>query len=353
MKSNMTSISRSRPSSNGKLDLNRLTDEQLLDLRICDLGVKIEGTVLEERIGELYEELESRGFQFRPHFWLSDGWYTPDGVPGIAIPFYLAHPRLIRLERRMMLEAEGASESQCMRILRHETGHALDNAYRLRRMRRYREVFGRVSQPYRSYYEPRPFSKKFVLHFDMWYAQAHPVEDFAETFAVWLRPRSRWRKQYEAWPALKKLQFVHELMHEVREKKPVVISRRHIDTVRQLKQTLREHYQKKRDFYGLDHPGFYDRDIRRLFSDAEEHRENPTAASYLKRARPHLRETVARWTGEYQYTIDQVLREIITHCREHRLRLRSVEEETTRELLVLLTIQTMNYLHGGRHRIAL
>ncbi|MCA9095069.1 MAG: putative zinc-binding metallopeptidase [Planctomycetaceae bacterium] len=349
----MTSNSRSRHSSNGKFDLDRLTDEELLDIRICDLGVKIEGTVLEERIEELYEELDSRGFNFRPHFWLSDGWYTPDGVPGVAIPFYLAHPRLIRLERRLMLEAEGATETQCMRILRHETGHAIDNAYRLRRRRRYRDVFGRVSQPYRSYYEPRPYSKKFVLHFDMWYAQAHPVEDFAETFAVWLRPRSRWRKQYEGWPALKKLQFVHDLMQEVREKKPVVVSRQHVDTVRQLKQTLRQHYEKKRDFYGLNHPGFYDRDIRRLFSDADEHRDNPTAASYLKRVRRSLRETVARWTGEYQYTIDQVLKEIISHCREHRLRLRSDEEDTTRELLVLLTIQTMNYLHGGRHRIAL
>lgn len=337
----------------GRRGLNRLSDDELLDLRFCDLELKIEGTFLEERIEELYEELEARGFDFRPHFWLSDGWYTPDGVPGVAIPFYLAHPRLIRLERRQMLEAEGASQNQCMRILRHETGHALDNAYRLRRMRRYREVFGRVSQPYRSYYEPRPFSKKFVLHFDMWYAQAHPVEDFAETFAVWLRPRSRWRKQYEGWPALKKLQFVHDLMQEIREKKPVVVSRQHVDTLRQMKQTLRQHYQKKRDFYGLDHPGFYDRDIRRLFSDAPEHRENPTAAAFLKRVRGSVRETVARWTGETQYTIDQVLREIINHCREQRLRLRTDEEEATRELLVLLSIQTMNYLHGGRHRIAL
>lgn len=348
-----TTRSRTTRSAVTPRNLDQMTEEELLDLRICDLNVRIEDTPLEDRIRDLFEELDEREFVFRPHFWLSDGWYTPDGIPGVAIPFYLAHPRLIRLERRQMLEAEGAANNDCMRILRHETGHAIDNAYRLRRKRSYREVFGHVSQPYRSYYEPRPYSKKFVLHFDMWYAQAHPVEDFAETFAVWLRPRSRWRKQYEGWPALKKLQYVHDLMQDIRGTKPLVASRQHVDPLRQIRQTLRQHYKKKRDFYGLDHPGFYDRDIRRLFSDAEEHQGNPSAAAFVKQVRRQLRETVARWTGETQYTIDQVLKEIISHCREFKLRLRTTQKQTTHELLVLLTVQTMNYLHGGKHRIAL
>lgn len=322
-------------------------------MRMCDLGVKIERTPLADYIDELYGELESRGIGFRPHFWLSDEWFSPDGVPGVAMPFYLAHPRLIRLERRQMLEAEGAAQESCMKILRHETGHAIDTAYRLRRKRSYGEVFGKVSQPYRDYYQPRPFSKKYVLHFDMWYAQAHPVEDFAETFAVWLRPRSRWRTQYKGWPARKKLEFVNELMHEIRDEKPAVTSRRHVEPVKNIRTTLREHYQKKREHYGIDHPGFYANDLRRLFSDEVQHKKNPTAASFIKRCRRELRETVARWTGQYQYTIDQVLKEMVLHCKEQRLRLRTSERQTKQDLLVLLSVQTMNYLHGGRHRVAL
>jgi hypothetical protein len=347
------SKSTNRRASGRPAHLHRLTDEQLLDVRICDLGVKIESSMLSHRVTELYDELEARGIVFRPHFWLSDEWFTPDGVPGVAIPFYLAHPRLIRLERKQMLDAEGSSHEWCMKILRHEVGHAIDNAYRLRRRRRYGEVFGKVSQPYRDYYQPKPYSKNFVLHFDMWYAQAHPVEDFAETFAVWLRPRSRWRRRYAGWPALKKLRYVHELMQEIREEKPLVTSRQHVEPLQQIRRTLREHYEKKREFYGIDHPGFYDPNLRRLFSDSPQHKDKPTAASFLKRARRELREIVARWTGEYEYTIDQVLKEMIAHCTAEKLRLRHSEDETKQDMLVLLSVQTMNYLHGGRHRIAL
>ena len=66
-----------------------------------------------------------------PHAWLSDEWFSPDNTPGIAIPFYLAHPRLMRLERRQILEVEGGTASECLRILRHETGHVVQHAYRL------------------------------------------------------------------------------------------------------------------------------------------------------------------------------------------------------------------------------
>jgi hypothetical protein len=129
-------------------DLDSVSDEELLDLRICNLGIQIEGSVVEERIEQLYEELAERGVSFRPHCWFTDEWFSPDGVPGIGIPFYLGHPRLMRLERKQMLEVEGGTHEWCMKILRHEAGHAIDTAYRLRRRRQFRDVFGKVSQPY-------------------------------------------------------------------------------------------------------------------------------------------------------------------------------------------------------------
>src|SRR5512142_2577457 len=129
-------------------DWPALPDAQLLDVRMKDLPLGIEGSGLEPRIAELRAELESRDLRFPLHFYLADEWFTSDGVSSIAIAFYLAHPRLSQLEKAQMLEVEGGDHQWCMRILRHEAGHAIDNAYALRRRRQRRELFGSPHQPY-------------------------------------------------------------------------------------------------------------------------------------------------------------------------------------------------------------
>ena len=136
-------------------------------------------------------------------------------MPGIAIPFYLAHPRLRRLELTQVLEIEGGTREWCMMILRHEAGHAIENAYRLRQRPKRQALFGKSSEPYPDSYAPKPYSRSFVVHLDSWYAQSHPDEDFAETFAVWLTPGSNWRERYAGWPALRKLEYVDELMRGI------------------------------------------------------------------------------------------------------------------------------------------
>jgi hypothetical protein len=329
-----------------------LDDDALLDLRLCDLPLTINGTKLEERINELYAELAARNLTFRPHFWLSDEWFTPDGVSGVAIPFYLAHPRLEKLEGTMMLEVEGGTHAWCMQILRHEAGHTFDNAFALQRRRKRLKLFGPTSQEYPEYYTPKPYSKSFVLHLDMWYSQSHPDEDFAETFAVWLTPDSDWRKRYADWPALRKLEYMDELMRSLAGQKPPKVSRRTVGPLSRLKKTLREHYDRKRAYYGIEYPDFYDRDLRRLFAEHDAG-GSMTAARFLSRIRKDVCRRVARWTGEYQYTIDQVIEDMIARCRELGLRLDKPEEQARLEFIVLLTVQTMNYLHSGRHRVAL
>ena len=328
-------------------------DERLLDVRLCDLPVSIEGSLVEEQIRQLSSELEAQHLLFRPHFWLSDEWFTPDGVPGIAIPFYLVHPRLAKLELNQMLEVEGGTPEWCMRILRHETGHAIENAYHLRRRRRRQELFGKSSRPYPDFYSPKPYSKSFVLHLDMWYAQSHPDEDFAETFAVWLTPGSMWRERYVGWPALKKLEYMDGLLRELAGTPPPVTSQQRVDPLCDLQKSLREHYKAKREHYGLAYPTFYDRELRRLFSALPEFKANKTAAGFLTRLRKEVRRKVAGWTGEYQYTIDQVLEVMISRCRELNLRLTVPEDQAKLDFAILLTVQTMNYLHSGRHRVAL
>lgn len=343
---------RSAPAPAAPPEWEGWSDEQLLDLRLCDLGLRIRGSELEPRIKELYRELRAAGFErFRPHFWLSDDWYTPDGVPGVAIPFYMAHPRLARLEFAQMLEVEGGTPEWCMRILRHEAGHALDNAYRLRRRHRRQQLFGLSSKPYPEYYTPRPYSRSFVLHLEPWYAQSHPDEDFAETFAVWLTPDSPWRARYHDWPALKKLEYVDGLMREIATQAPSVVNRRTVDALPRLQKTLREHYAEKRQRYGVDYSNVFDRDLRRLFSDAPEARGNPSAAAFIRRARREVRTLVARWTGEYQYVINQVIDEIDKRCRELNLRLAGDAERAKLDFTIFVAVQTMHFLHSGRHRV--
>jgi len=338
------------PSPEGWADL---PDEGLLDLRFNQLGLTIEGSWLEGRIATLNEELAARGLVFHPHFWLSAEWFTPDGVPGIAIPFYLAHPRLMKLEKSQMLEVEGGDVEWCMQILRHEAGHAIDNAYNLRRRRKRVRLFGKPSEPYPDFYLPRPYSKSFVLHLDSWYSQSHPDEDFAETFAVWLTPDSDWRRRYADWPALRKLEYMDELMRGVAHTRPPVRSRRQLEPLERLRTTLRRHYAKKREHYGLEYPNFWDRDLRRLFSDAEEHRQQKRASKFMQAVRKDVRRLVAEWTGAYQYTIDRVLEDMVDRADELNLRLQDPEDQTKIDFTVLVTVQTMNYLHSGRHRVAL
>jgi hypothetical protein len=330
-----------------------LTDEQLLRLRFCDLDLKIERTLVAQRIKRLYDELGERGFVFRPYFWLSSEWFSPDGYSGMAVPFYMTHPRLARLEKRQMYEVEGWGERQCMRILRHETGHTLENAYRLHYRKRWQQLFGSGAAPYPQYYNPKPYSKSYVIHLDMWYAQSHPSEDFAETFAVWLNPNSRWKSRYRDWPAIKKLEYVDEVMSEIAHKRPAVTTRRQLDPLRSLAQTLGEHYEKKRAHYALTRPTFYDADLLRLFSNDPKLRKNKLASRFLREIKPELRRLVAKWTGQYQYTIEKVLDDMIKRCRELRLRLKSSTELTTLESVVMITVQSMNYLHSGHHRVAL
>lgn len=324
--------------------------EKLLQVRMCDLGVTIAGTWLEECVEELYGELEARGLRLKPHCWLSDEWFSPAGIAGIAIPFYLAHPRLRRLERQQMLEVEGGTRLECMRILRHEAAHAYQHAYQVHRRRRWQQLFGKSSRKYPEYYRADPGSKRYVQHLRLWYAQAHPDEDFAETFAVWLRPRSSWRKRYAGWPALKKLEYVDELMAELAGQRPPTVDRRRVDSLATLRRTLAEHYIEKRSHYAVSYPDTYDRDLRRLFGEPVDPQRGEAASAFLRRHRAEIRQLVSRWTGEYQFTLDTVLSDMIGRCRELRLRAVGSERRLKLDFTVLLTVKTMHVLYSTARR---
>jgi hypothetical protein len=328
----------------------QLSDEQLLKQRFSTLRVTINGTWLEDCADTLYDELKDRGILLRPHMWISSEWFSPANVPGVAIPFYLAHPRLMKLEKKMMFDAEGSTRSECMAILRHETGHAMQHAYQLQRRRRWQQLFGLSSKRYPLYYRPNPASRRYVQHLRRWYAQSHPDEDFAETFAVWLRPRSNWRTRYAGWPALKKLEYVDELMSEIAGTKPLITTRERVDPLSKLSETLGDHYQKKQAFYAFTPQTTYDRDLNRLFSSDPRHQRAQPAASFIRRHRAQVRQMVARWTGENQLTLDAVLDDMISRCRELDLRVSGPEQQLLVNFTILLTAKTMHALFGPSKR---
>lgn len=329
------------------------SEDRLMGLRLCDLALKTPGSVVEKRVERLYDELASAGLRFRPHYWFSQEWFTPDGVPGIAVPFYLAHPRLAEIERRLMVVAEGQSESECMKILRHEAGHAIDNAYRLHRRKDWRETFGSSAQPYPQSYRPRPADHNFVQHLGGWYAQAHPAEDFAETFAVWLTPGSAWRRRFREWPALRKLTYVDGLMAEIADQVPPVRTRRQIEPLREIKATLQEHYERKRAQYSVEWPGYYDEDLRRIFAPSATVNRRPAAAVWLRHHRHDISRTVAEATSMSAYSIDQLLQIMIERSRAMKLRLKVAPRATREKLLLMLTVNTMQVAHRRYLSIAL
>jgi hypothetical protein len=323
-----------------------LPDEELLRMRFCDLKLSIGRSSLARHVRRLYADLQRRGISLRPHVWLSEEWFSPDGVPGIAVPFYLAHPRLERLERRLMHEAEGGNSRLLVRILRHEAGHALDNAYRLRRRKRWREVFGPASRPYPARYRARAGSRRYVQHLGEWYAQAHPTEDFAETFAVWLTPKSVWRRDYAGWPALHKLQAVDELIASVRATRAPVRNRTRIEALEHDTRTLAEHYRRKLAHNRQIRRGLADELLKRAFTTQRRRRLTPKAARLLRTQTRALTAGVSRALKIDPYSVKQVLGMLIERAEVLNLYVRGNQRDARRYSRWMLERLTGLYSQG-------
>ena len=330
-----------------------LPTQQLLELRLKDLKVTVEGTWLEDCLRELHDELEQRGIRIRPHAWISNEWFSPDNTPGIAIPFYLAHPRLMRLERKMIIDVEGGTRAGVHahpaprgRPRRCSTPTSCSAAGAGR------SCSAAPRTRYPRYYRPNPASRNFVQHLRLWYAQSHPDEDFAETFAVWLTPRSNWRKRYEGWPALKKLRICRRADgRDRRARRPLLTRRMRVDPLSQLDETLGRALRRR--------SRRTTRSTRRRPTTATCAASSPTIRGTAARRRPRpssgttareIRRMVSKWTGEYQLTLDAVLDDMIDRCRELKLRAVGSERQLRMDFTVLLTAKTVHSLYSPSRR---
>jgi hypothetical protein len=327
-----------------------LPDEELLNVRICDLGLRIEGSEVEPHVAKLHAALAAKNLPLRPHCYLGAEWQSPNSTPAICIPFYLAHPRLRQLELHQMLEVEGGTADSCDQLLFHECGHAIDNAYGFSRRKTWRDAFGDPGIEYTpEFYHHRPYSKSYVRHLPNCYAQSHPDEDFAETFAVWLASTpDDWRKQYAEWKALDKLEYVDRLMREAVKKQPKVTRGHLLSESAKSKQTLRRHYAWKRKLWSFNYPDFYDADLRHIFGELTPGDE--TAARFMKRYRRAIVRAIMRWTGERKYTADRLATKLIARAAELNLGTPRDESALLIDLGAYLTSLVSNYRHTGRFK---
>lgn len=324
---------------------------ELLHTRICDLGLQIEGSPLEPFTDRLYRDLAAKGLSFRPAFYLTDSWGCPDRVPVIGIPFYLADRRLARIEEEQTGEIEDSA--MLMMLLRHEAGHAVNYAYRLWKHRGWAEVFGPFEKTYREVFHPQPASRNFVRHiyasqYGRTYAQKHPDEDFAETFAVWLTPRSAWRRRYRYWPALKKLQYVDTLMRRIRQRPPRRVGGKLLRPVEQIKLLLAEHYGEKAERFRATAQGYVDDRLRAVFPPASGDSLLP-AEGLLQRHHQRLLDRMVRWSALDEDDARAILRKLQERAEALGLTLtRRQEQEKLVDVAAMATALAVEFAYCGR-----
>jgi len=329
-----------------ELEKSRPGLQELLNKPIRELGLKIEGSPLQRLVQQLYHELEQKGLtKFRPLCYLTDEWGCPSGEPVIGIPFYLANADLAHLEKEMN-DLEDARE--IMMYLRHEAGHAFNYAYKLHRTPEWKQLFGPFRRPYHDNYRPIPFSRNYVRHLAGWYAQKHPDEDFAETFAVWLTPRSAWRMRYRGWGAMAKLQYMNRIAKELGNVDPVRRRGSTDITVDEMEATVAEFYQRVSDETPLADLAL-DTDLRDIFDASKRRKTAKPAHEFFHAQRKAVVDKVAYWTGAQRPLIKKLIEVIEKRIEELGLYADTGREsEHLIQITVYVTALAMNYMARGK-----
>jgi hypothetical protein len=331
--------------------MNGINYQRFLTTKISDLELDVNES-LAPSFKRLKKELRSHRILLWPDFYFGNEWGCVNKKISISIPFYLANPEL------KDLEGETPTNEEVMKILRHETGHAINYGYKLWQEKEWRETFGDFSKRYPTQYLSRvnPWSKSYVRHLhylgDPHYAQKHPDEDWAETFAIWLDPRSRWKVKYRNWPtALKKLSCVERLMRKIGGKEPFNPKRQHDGVYSMIDETVSE-------WWGLDGE-ILDRELQEYLNDMNElfirssngRKKLLPAWKLIRKYARLLTERVSLWiSGSNKHTIRKSLREWEAICRNESLGYFLEDEERMLvELTTLLTYHVMDGVHHLRH----
>ncbi len=322
-------------------------NNSLLNSPLCLLTLQIKGSLAEECIQIVREELKAKGINFHFHFWISDDWFCADGIPGIALPFYLFNKEISKLEKERIGFIEGSTKIECLKLIRHEVGHAIDNAYDLRSCQEREILFGSSTLKYPKEYIRKPFSKSYVKHIRENYAQAHPDEDWAETFAVWLDPKSNWKEKYKNWKALEKLNYVDRTMKSIKGKRPRLKNKDTVDEISTLGITLRTYLNRKAKIKSKYKAPIFGKNLSKVFSPG---RKN-NALKFIALNESELCIRVAKNTNQYHYIVRDVLKELKGECRDKSLTLKMPISQTRETLIQLLSKSTLHYVKQGKNKV--
>lgn len=318
-----------------------------------ELRISIETAPFFSMIQEVVEELNIYRQSFEVKFYMGDEWFSPDGMSAIAVPFYLGHPELVDLERKMMFEVEGETSDHFKKLLRHELGHCFDHHFQYSKTREWRKIFGSPEKDYDpDFYRPRPYSKSYVNHLGNWYAQSHPDEDFAETFAVVLDQKSQWKNIYNDWPiALKKLQYVEDLLKS-KTKKSKAIGGFLPYQAQRMNLSLRNYYIKKRKLFAQNYPDFFDEDLKNIFFKVNSTKSDSSVSAwnFFKRYKKPIEETVHTWTGEKKYSIHRLIGRLEDRCQILGLNSNREFTDLVMDTSAYLTAQICRYQFTGKFK---
>src|SRR5512143_558482 len=330
-------------------------ERDLVARPIRDLGLRIEGTVLEPVVQTFLAEVDRLGLPFRPRLYLSTEWGVPMGTIAIAVPFYLARPELAELHARRTGHLEGAGATDILRYLRHELGHVIAYAYKLYETESWTQTFGAMTQPYVEEYRPEPFSRRFVRHLPGWYAQKHPDEDWAETFAVWMTPGLDWRADYAQLPtALTKLEFCASTLAELGGRDPLVTSAELDEDVSGIDYSLEQYY---RDYATDNESGAagLEGDLRAIFDDLNDAEASSppatlSAADLMRRLERDLMAAVFRWTGHFPEKTRTLVRDLAKRAEAlKQVYPASAEDDAIVSVTAFVTSLAMNFVHRGAY----
>jgi hypothetical protein len=330
--------------------------QKLLQSRICDLTLKVEDTLF-DCLAQVTGELRAKGITFIPGYYLGDDdFWTADRATSVNVPWYLANTLLWQIVNDHLFEY---SRDEVLMYLRHETGHAINYAFELWKRKDWTQTFGEFRRPYRDVYSSNSWSREYVRYLHRagmyHYAQKHPDEDFAETFAVWLDPTSRWRRRYRDWQvALAKLEYIDRIIdvegvcrgtpHNQRMGKRVGF------------ETIKETVADYLDIAHAVDPDLveYRRDLLEIFPRRSERARSTqnalSAARFIQQHQRVLTDKIGGWIGDSdRRVISRFLRQLQALCTYEHL---VVPESQRNEKLVDLTIVATWHVLDGIHRLS-
>ena len=324
---------------------------------IRNLGLTLAGTALEPLLAAFLEEVRNAGIlRLKPRFYLSTEWGVPFDTIAIAIPFYLARPELTAIHAERTGLVEGKSHADILRYLRHEMGHVVNYGYQLYNEQVWVKMFGSITQPYVEEYRPEPFSRRFVRHLPGWYAQKHPDEDWAETFAVWMTPGLNWREEYKIWPdALAKLQYCDRTITALSNQDPIVTADELDEDVGEVSHSIDQFYRELSPT-NLELPSGLDGALRAIFEDLGQPEDatpglpRRKASALIARLERDLTANVYRWTGHFP----ERTRLLVRHLAERADSLQQVypenqEVQAATAFTTLITALAMNHVLRGTY----